>query len=487
MTKNLKKNALFGLSWTTLEYVVMVVIQVIQLSVLARILTPKDFGIFAIGTFFMTLGNTVFAMGMGPALIQKEGDISDYLDTAWTANLIISGIATLILLMLIPFLVPFYFKESEALYPSLVILSVVFISGLNNIGLVTYYRKIEMKRLFIYHALPKLFGAVTAIYFSILLKNFWGLVFGIVTEFLLKLILSYILLPRMPRFVIQRDKFKELYNFGGWLQLKNVFKWASNNIDLAIVGAILSTSMLGFYNRAITLARLPESQISKIINVISFPLYSAIRSDSKKLESAVNATNNLVLLILAPILLITLYGGEGLVSLILGEQWLYLTTSFQLLISAIAIQAYVISFTPLLRALGYPKYEFFYQVIRTVLLAIFIYPLTLHYGIVGAGLSILLSTLVAAPYIFIKLHKIIKLNFLKLTLSFFVSFSCFPIIYILKYYYYSSDITNLTFIVESSVSLSIFLIIIFLFSYIFKLGPFESLKKSYEILKKSNK
>ena len=103
MTKNLKKNALFGLSWTTLEYVVMAGIQVIQLSVLARILTPKDFGIFAIGTFFMTLGNTVFAMGMGPALIQKEGDISDYLDTAWTANLIISGIATLILLILIRF------------------------------------------------------------------------------------------------------------------------------------------------------------------------------------------------------------------------------------------------------------------------------------------------------------------------------------------------------------------------------------------------
>ena len=246
MTKNLKKNAIFGLSWTTLEYLVIAGIQVIQLSVLARILTPKDFGIYAIGTFFMTLGNTVFAMGMGPALIQKEGDISDYLDTAWTANLIISVIATLILLILIPFLVPFYFKESEALYPSLVILSVVFISGLNNIGLVTYYRKIEMKHIFIYHSLPKLVGAVTAIYFSILLKNFWGLVFGIVTEFLLKLILSYILLPRMPRFIIQRDKFKELYNFGGWLQLKNVFNWASNNIDLAIVGAILSTSMLGF-------------------------------------------------------------------------------------------------------------------------------------------------------------------------------------------------------------------------------------------------
>mgnify|MGYP006453021027 CR=1 FL=1 len=71
---SLQKKAIFGLSWTMLEYGFLFTFQLAQLVVLARILEPEDFGVFAIGTFFSTLGNGVFALGMGTAIIQRKGN-----------------------------------------------------------------------------------------------------------------------------------------------------------------------------------------------------------------------------------------------------------------------------------------------------------------------------------------------------------------------------------------------------------------------------
>ena len=482
MYDTLKKNAISGVTWTTFEYVIYLVIQIVQLSLLARILTPKDFGIFAIGTFFTTLGNTVFAMGLGPALIQKDGDVEKYLDTAWSANLLASIIATAILFLLAPVIICFYFQESEALYPALALISVVLISGLNNIGIVLYLKKIEMKRIFFYHVIPKVTGVFTAISFSLYFRNYWGLVIGIIAEFLLRMMLSYIFVPRRPRFVVDWLKLKELYSFGGWLQLKNIFSWAVNNIDVAIVGAVLNASLLGFYNRAMTLARLPQSQVTKIVNTISFPLYSAIRKNDTKLQNAVQYNNDLVLIILIPILIITLMFGEETVKLILGNDWLYLTQAFQLLILAIAVQSYLISFTPLLRALGFPKYEFVYQVIKIILMLILLYPLTKKFGIEGAGWAILVSTLVSAPYMFYKIKISIKLKASIWLSSLLVSLLGLFLIWLLKTVFITSPINNLEFIAIAFVSISIHFFILILFYLIFKLGPITSVRKSLSII-----
>lgn len=482
MHNTLKRNAILGITWTTLEYAILSIIQIIQLSLLARILTPKDFGIFAIGIFFTTLGNTVFAMGLGPALIQKDGDIEKYLDTAWSANLLVSIIATTILLLLVPALIFSYFQEAEALYPALVLVSVVLISGFNNIGMILYHRKIEMKLIFFFNVIPKVVGVIFAISFSLYFRNYWGLVGGIITEFLLRMTLSYIFVPRKPRFVLDWLKLKELYSFGGWLQLKNISNWAVNNIDVAIVGSVLNASLLGFYNRAITLARLPQSQIVKIVNTISFPLYSAVRKNNTKLQNAIIYNNDLVLIILIPILIITLMFGEETVKLILGNNWLYLTRAFQILILAIAVQSYLLSYTPLLRALGFPKYEFIYQVIKIILMLILLYPLTKKFGIEGTGWAILVSTLISAPYMFSKIKKNINLQTSSWLSSLLVSLPGLLMIWFLKTVFITSPLNNLEFLAVAFVAIFIHFFILLLFYLVFKLGPITSVRKCLSII-----
>jgi PST family polysaccharide transporter len=485
LTFNLKKNAVYGASWTTLEFILLAVIQLAHLMILARVLSPSDFGIFAIGTFFTNLGNSVFALGLGPALIQKKGEIVDYLDTAWSANLIISIIATILLLLIAPSIIDAFFEESKALLPVLVLLSVILISGFNNIGIVLFLKKIQMKRVVAYHVLPKLIGVITAIIMSIILKNYWGLVIGLVVEFLSRMILSYILIPRMPKFIVEKNKFIELYSFGGWLQLKNLFNWATKNVDVAIIGSVLGTNLLGFYNRATLMAQLPNAHINKVVNFVSFPWYSSIQNDHSKLKNSIYINNELVIVILMPILIVTLFFGEETVSMLLGDDWIYLTHAFQLLIIAYGIEAYFFSFTPILRAIGLPKYEFIYFTIKISVLILFMYPLVTLYELVGAGICIILSVAISGPYLLYKVKKYINISLNEISKNIIVNIPIFILLFIIQHQFYENEANNIIpYILHSSILITIYVITNLLVYYIFNLGPIRSVLRVYKVIQK---
>lgn len=89
------------------------------------------------------------------------------------------------------------------------------------------------------------------------MKSYWGLIIALLSEYLFRLIYSFFVYPYKVKFVIDKDKFYELYRFGGWLQLKNITSWFTTNIDVAIVGNVLGTASLGLYNRAQTIAGYP--------------------------------------------------------------------------------------------------------------------------------------------------------------------------------------------------------------------------------------
>jgi O-antigen/teichoic acid export membrane protein len=483
MTNKLKRNAVFGISWTTAEYIFIAGSQVVQLSVLARILTPVDFGIVAIGTFFTTLGNTVFALGLAPALVQKEGEIKDYLDTAWSANLLISLVASVLLLAISPVIVKLFFNEPDALLPTLALISVVAISGLNNIGIVLFMKKIEMKRIFFYHVLPKIIGVIVAIIVSFMLKNYWGLVVGIIVEYISRVILSYLLIPRKPSLKIERKKLAELYSFGGWLQLKNIVGWASHNVDVAIVGSVVSTAMLGFYNRATSLAKLPESQINKIINVISFPLFASLKGNDDQLYKAVKYNNDFVLLLLGPVLLITQLYSVELVNLLLGDGWQQLAPAFKYLVIALSIKAYVFSFTPLLRALGLSKFEFYFNTLNIAAMILLLLPLTKMFGIEGAAIAILLSALFSAPLMMIKISRSARLNLFKLSKSLLITLAIYILIYLVHYLMVVGPLSNIELIIYIIITLMVYLLLLGLAHCFITEGPFEALLKAFKIIK----
>lgn len=405
MSESLKKKFLLGTSWTTSEHVILTFIGIAQLAITSRLLTPIDFGIYAIATFFAGLGRVAFSMGLSAALIQKKGDIRPYLDTSWTAGIFVAMIISALIMLFIPWICSDYYHNAEAIWPSLVIMLNCLFTTASNPGIIYYNKEIHLKNIFYLNVISKLFSFVFVVVCVYFMKSYWGLILAILSESLFRLTFSYRLHPYRPKFKISWTQFKELYAFSGWIQLKNVVSWLAGSIDTAIVGNVLGTTRLGFFNRAQSISHYAPTFIIAVIDTVAFPLYSQINDDLKRTNKVMISVQNTMIYLMSLAALLFVRYSDKIIIFVLGEQWVTLTNVFSILAIAYLFQALLLSFSPVLRSFGFTKQEFLFYVIKIGITAALLYPFVSRWDLLGAAWAIAASVVVAFPIMIIIIKK----------------------------------------------------------------------------------
>ena len=194
-------NRLFGLARTV---------------VLARLLSPADFGLFGIALLASAALETVTETGFEAALIQKKGDVKPYLDTAWTMQVIRGFVLAGILVVGAP-MVAAFFREPQAALLLKVMALVVLVKGFTNIGVVFFQKELEFHRQFAYVFSGTLADLAVAITAAFVLRNAWALVCGFLAGNLVRAVASYIVHPHRPRLRMEGARAKELYTYGRWI------------------------------------------------------------------------------------------------------------------------------------------------------------------------------------------------------------------------------------------------------------------------------
>ena len=397
MAESLKKKFLLGTSWTAAEHVILTVLGVLQLAITSRFLSPVDFGIYAIAIFFSNLGKVAFSMGLSAALIQKKGDIKSYIDTAWAAGILVAVFISAIIMLLIPFICKEYYHNTDAVTPSLLImLNCLFVTASNPI-LIFYHKEIKLKKIFYLNVFSKVFSFILVVVCVIAFESYWALIVAILSESIFHLIYSYILHPYMPHFKIKWSQFKELYSFSGWIQLKNVANWLSGSIDTAIVGNVLGTEKLGYYNRAQSVSNYAPTFIHAVIDTVAFPLYSQINNDRQRINNVVISVQNTIIFMMSLVSVVFVRYSNEVIQIILGKQWLIMSNVFGVLGVAYLIQMLLFSFNPVLRAFGFTKQEFLFYIIKIGLTIVLLYPFVCKWDLLGAAWAITLSVIIAFP------------------------------------------------------------------------------------------
>ena len=405
MAESLKTKFLTGISWTTASHVILMVLGVVQLSITSRLLTPVDFGIYAIATFFSSLGNVAFSMGLSAALIQKRGDIKSYLNTSWAAGILVAIVVSAIIMALIPFVCKSYYHNADAIWPSLVImLNCLFVTA-SNPALIIYRKEINLKKIFYLDVFSKLFSFILVVVSVYFLRSYWGLIIAILSESIFRLVYSYFLHPYKPRFEIKWDQFKEMYSFSGWIQLKNIASWLSSSIDTAIVGNVLGTKKLGFYNRAQSVSNYPPTFINAVIDTVAFPLYSQINDDKERTNRIVISVQNTMILLMSLISIVFIRYSDKVIQIILGNQWTSMSNVFAVLGIAYLLQALLLSFNPVLRALGFTRQEFIFYIIKIGLTVALLYPFVNKWDLMGAAWAINASVIISFPIMIFIIKK----------------------------------------------------------------------------------
>ncbi len=402
----LSQRVVKGGFWVFLFRIVNRGFSLIRLIILARILSPNDFGLMGIALLTISTLETFSQTGFQQALIQKKEDIQSYLNSAWTV-LILRGFILFVILYFIAPYAAIFFDATEAKPIIRVIGFAILFRAFTNIGITYFKKELEFNKEFIYQFSGTLADFIVAISAVLILENVWALVLGLLAGSIVRCFISYLIHPYRPRLNFNSEKIKELFGFGKWIMGSSILVFLITQGDDIFVGKILGTTALGFYQLAYRISNMPATEITHVISQVSFPAYSKLQDNIPKLREAYLKVLQLTAFLSFPIAGLIFVLAPDFTKIFLGEKWMPMVPSMMVLALCGLIRS-IGATTIIFKSVGKPEISTKLQFARLILLVIIIYPLTIKWGILGASLAVLLSILPVEPISFYLTIKIIK-------------------------------------------------------------------------------
>jgi O-antigen/teichoic acid export membrane protein len=378
----------------------------VRIAILARILSPAQFGLFGIASVALSFLEIVTETGISIFFIQREGKLKNYINTAWVIS-IVRGFFVGVLIFIFSPLVASFFHTPDAVRLLRLIAIVPIIRGFVNPALVQYQIKLEFNKEFWIKSLIFSVDSVVAVAVAYTFRSTESLVWGLVAGALTEVVFSQLFIRPRPRIVVEWRKFKKIINRGKWVTAYGIFNYSYENIDDVIVGRLLGIVSLGYYQIAYKISTLPITEIANVVAKVMVPVLIQIKNDNKRLNKAFISTMIVVLGVATPSGLLLFFYSEIIVKILLGEQWLVVTDIIKVLAMFGVIRAVVNT--------GYSifivkrKQEYITIVTLTSLfgLVIIIYPLINIYGLLGVAYSAIISTLISVPVYVYYLKKVL--------------------------------------------------------------------------------
>ncbi len=225
------------------------IVNLLKIAVLGRLLAPDDFGLMAIAILTLKWLEYFTETGFNKALVQEQGDIGPYLDTAWVVQLARGCLLAVLLFVTAPFAADF-FATPHATAVIRACAMVLIIRGFANPAMVYLRRELDFKRIFWWTLSNAVVGLVVAICAARLYPSVWALVASVIAAAVASTVFSYLIVPYMPRPHFRWQHAKALIRFGKWIFFLSVIAFFGLYADSAIVGKVLGMTSLGFYQIA---------------------------------------------------------------------------------------------------------------------------------------------------------------------------------------------------------------------------------------------
>jgi len=382
----------------------------VRTVILARLLAPEDFGLLGIAMLAITTLETFSQTGFQAALIQKKENVNSYLDTAWTVSAVRSVLLFVILFFSAP-LVATFFNSPQATLVIKVIAVSTLLSGFRNIGILFFQKELEFNKQFTYEFSAALTDLAISISLAFILRNVWALVWGGLAGHFIRFIMSYLLHPYHPRIRFEKEKFKDLFGFGRWILGSSILGFLIVQGDDIFVGKMLGVTALGLYQMAYLISNLPATEITHVISQVTFPVYSKFQDDIQRLREAY-----LDVLKLTAFVSIPMAGGIFILApeftqIFLGTKWLPMVPAMQILVLAGLVRSIVATTGPVFVAVGKPKIETRWQIVRFSVLIVLIYPFTIKWGMLGMSIVVLLSIFISSIGFSFMIIRVIRCGF----------------------------------------------------------------------------
>jgi teichuronic acid exporter len=346
---------------------------------IARFLSPLDYGIMAIGLLLVGLADLFAEAGIGRALIQKEGLEPRDVDEGFTLNFVLALLMYGLLFCLADPLAVYVFHAPE-LPTFLRVLGLhVLLAPFMAIPLALLDRDLKMGKQSAIHAGTAVFQSSLVLGLAIAGLGYWSLVVGSLARRVLEVISYTAGSGWRPRFVPLGRRVQGLLRFGIHVSMGTFLWYLYSNLDYAFVGNFSGPEILGFYALAFQLASLPAEKLTANINKIAFPTFCRLQHDRLRLRDWFVRLQMLIGFIGMPVMVGMALVVKDALGAILGDHWDQAVVPFQLLSLSGLFRIYTSMFPMLFNALGRPDLNFKFS-----LVCAFLFP-ACYYGAALAG------------------------------------------------------------------------------------------------------
>ena len=401
------KKFLTGISWLWALNLSSKAVSFLTSILIARILTPSEFGVYGVAILVMALLEILTETGINVVIIQEKNNLEKYINSAWIVS-IIRGLVIFLLILLLAPVVSSFFNADEILNLMVIISLVPLLRGFINPAEIKFQKDLNFHKEFLYRFVILVFGFIVALIFLTLTQSVVSLALGLIASSLLQIFLSFQFISPKPRLSIEKGYFSKILNKGKWVTLSGIFNYLFHNFDNIVVGRLLGTYSLGLYEMAYKISMLPITGIADVISKVTFPVYSKIADDKKRLRNAFIKTLISVSLIILPFGVILISFPKEIVEITLGSKWLGMVEVLRILVIFGVIRAISGLSSALFLSVGKQKYVTIVTLVSIIGLALTVVPLVINLGIFGAGLSALVGSLVALPFMIYFSVKILK-------------------------------------------------------------------------------
>ena len=371
-------------------------LQFVQLVVLARLLTPADFGLFGIVMLAIAVLETFSETGFNAALIQRKDNAEAYLDTAWTVQVIRRLVLAMVLFAGAP-VVGWFFQEPRAV-PLMRLMSLsVALSGFVNIGIIYFQKELQFHKQVVYDVLTAVVSLIVGVVLAYKLRSVWALIWAGLAGTAAQCALSYCLHSYRPHPRLDRAQAAELFRFGRWMLGSSIVVFVALHGDSAFLGKMLGATALGVYQMAYRIGNLAATEIAYLTNTVMMPAYAKVQDDRARLGRAFLQVFEVVMSLALPLTVFIVLAAPEIVLGVLGSRWQAAIVPIEILAVAGLLRAIAATGGPVFVGTGRPRMSFSLQVVRVSVFAISIYPLTKLFGVAGTCCSIVCGIAATLP------------------------------------------------------------------------------------------
>lgn len=387
----IRKNIRAGVFYTALARYSNIVLSILIGAVLARLLTPEEFGTVAIITVFISFFSLLSSFGIGSAIVQNQSLTDEDLSSIFSFTIVFGLIFSTVFFIGSPLIAAFYNNEKLTNLSRLMAIPILF-HTFQIVPIALIRKNLRFKEIGIISIIIHILTGTAAIVLAYMGFSYYALIINAILNAVLLFIAYFYLAPVKPSLKIRLASIRKIIKFSTYQFLFQFINYFAGNLDNLLIGKFFSATALGFYDKAYKLMLMPVQNLTFVITPVLHPVLSQYQDDKKLIYDAYYKIVKLLAIIGFPLSIFLYFNAFEIINIMYGPQWDQSIPVFKLLALAVGIQIVIMTGGSICQATNRTDLLFYSGLLSTILLVGgILYGIFIGKSLISIGYGILMA------------------------------------------------------------------------------------------------